>query len=245
MIVTTGTGLTSCLSTRLHDAHVYARYNGHWPQYIDSSAQFDIYKAHRHDRVDEVLLGKYSAPLLTPTDYDHGWQYGWYDQFDLPKLSRIAMDVCRPSDAVLRKAAEYRNAIGERTCILYRGNDKAKEIAPVTYDQVIKAAGEAGGEYFVQTDEQEFLKAFLDAYPNAGYTDEIPRIRRNFDGYVSPVKVKMREFVINFNAMLWAIGQARKVVMTTGNTGLWTAIYRGHTHNVWQMHGATNEYRKL
>ncbi len=243
MIVTTGTGLTSCLSVRLHDAHTFARYHGYWPTTIDSSKQFDIYKTNPSDRIDTLLLGEYRQPLLPPTGYDHGWQYGWYNEIDVQNLSRIALDVCRPSNNVLAKAAEYRNNIGDATCVIYRGNDKAKEIAPVDYSTAIEAASAIGGPFFVQTDEQEFLEAFLKSHPNTGYTDELPRIKRNNDRYVMPTD--RTTFALKFNAMLWALGQAKKLLVTTGNTGIWPVIYRGHTSNVWQLHGTHQTWKKL
>jgi hypothetical protein len=243
MIVTTGTGLTSCLSVRLHDAHTYARYHGYWPTEIDSSKQFDIYKVNPSDRIDTLLLGDYKQPKIKPTSYDHGWQYGWYDEIDLANLSRITMDVCRPSNNVLAQAAEYRNNIGDATCVIYRGNDKAKEIAPVDYSTAIEAASSIGGPFFVQTDEQEFLEAFLKAHPNTGYTDELPRIHKNHDKYVMPVN--RSTFALKFNAMLWALGQANKLLITTGNTGIWPVLYRGHTNRVWQLHGQHQTWKKI
>jgi hypothetical protein len=108
---------------------------------------------------------------------------------------------------------------------------------------VIEAASAIGGPYFVQTDEQEFLEAFLKSHPNTGYTDELPRIRRDHDRYVMPVN--RSTFAIKFNAMLWGLGQAKKLLITTGNTGIWPVLYRGHTSGVWQLHGQHQTWKKL
>lgn len=237
-------GLTSCLSVRLHEAAKYRREHGQWPTGIDSSAQFEAYRSEPGERIDLLLLGDYDQPEGR-TEYDHGWQYGWYDEVGIPQLSRIAMQVCRPSAAVLARASYFRTLIGEQTAVLYRGNDKAKEVPPTAYEQVFDAAEQARGPYMLQTDEQEFWDAFVAKFPDTIALPGLPRIKRNTDRYVMPSGPQRPEFALNFNAALYAIGQAPKVVCTTGNTAIWTMLYRGHTMNVWQLNGVHGTWRKL
>ena len=242
--VTHNAGLTSCLSVRLHEAAKYRREHGQWPSAIDSSAQFEAYRATPGERIDLLLLGDYDQPEGY-TEYDHGWQYGWYDQIGVPQLSRIAMQVCRPSAAVLARSSYFRTLIGSRTAVLYRGNDKAKEVPPMAYEQVFEAADQAGGPYILQTDEQDFWQAFTDRFPDTISLPGLPRIKRDTSRYVMPVGPQRPEFALNFNAALYAIGQADHIVCTTGNTAIWTMLYRGHTGNVWQLNGIEQTWRKL
>ena len=79
-------GLTSCLSVRLHEAAKHRRERGEWPDAIDSSAQFEACRALPGERFDSLLLGDYYKPEGY-TEYDHGWQYGWYDEVGIPQLS--------------------------------------------------------------------------------------------------------------------------------------------------------------
>ncbi len=244
LTVTHNAGLTSCLSVRLHEAAKYRREHGQWPTGIDSASQFEAYRATPGERIDLLLLGDYDQPEGY-TEYDHGWQYGWYDDIGIPQLSRIAMQVCRPSAAVLARSSHFRTIIGERTVVLYRGNDKAKEVPATSYEIAFDAAEQVGGPFLVQTDEQDFYDAFMAKYPDTIALPGLPRIKRNTDRYVMPTGPHRPEFALNFNAALYAIGQANKVICTTGNTALWAMLYRGHTQNVWQLHGFSQTFRKL
>lgn len=244
LTVSHNAGLTSCLSVRLHEAARFRREHGQWPDAIDSSGQFEAYRALPGERIDLLLLGDYDKPDGY-TEYDHGWQYGYYDEIGIPQLSRIAMQVCRPSTAVLARAMHFRQLIGERTAVLYRGNDKAKEVPPMSYDDVILAAQEAGGPYLLQTDEDNFYQYFTERFPDTIALPDLPRIKRDTSRYVMPSGPQRPEFALNFNAALYAIGQANKVVCTTGNTAIWSMLYRGHVRNVWQLHGHSQTWRKL
>ena len=52
-------------------------------------------------------------------------------------------------------------------------------------------------------------------------------------------------FCINFLAALRAIAQSPKLIMNTGNTGIWTMFFRGHTKDVWQASGQFHIWREL
>lgn len=246
--ITGGTGLTSCLSVRLDQVCKYRHANGHWPGAVDGSGQFDLYRSDRITDMDATLLAPYFPPPFGHMDpvFDHGHQYAWYDELPIGALEEVASYVCHPSASVKDRTMSIAIAMGGRTAVLYRGNDKAKEVAPVPYDMMIDAARQSGSDAFwVQTDEQEFLDAFRAAFPNTLAIDTLPRIQRNGDAYVLPTPRKRPAFAIEFLAALFAIAHAPQVITTTGNTGLWAMIYRGYTDGVWQAHGQHQQVRKL
>ena len=245
LIIEGGAGLTSCLSVRLHEAAKFHVEHGHFPARIDSSKQFYYYRGDNGDRIDYLLLGtlRPDAPFI---GFNHGWQMGWYDEINLPVVSSMALHLCQPSVHVLARAADMIRRMDGRTAILYRGNDKAREIPKTPYEAMAELAGQTGStRFFVQTDEEEFLRYFHARFPDTIAFDEIPRMKANPEKYVMPTQAKRPQFALNFNAVLFAIGQARQVVCTTGNTALWAMIYRGHTRQVWQYHGREQKGRAI
>jgi len=245
MVVQGGAGLTSCLSVRLHDAVKYHQKHGHFPTRIDSSRQFYCYRADEGDRMDLLLLGamRQEAPFV---NFDHGWQFGWYDEINIETVSSMALHLCQPSGHVLSRAADMIRRMDGRTAVLYRGNDKVKEIGKTPYEAMAELAEQSGStRFFVQTDEEDFLRFFHKRFPDTAAFDEIPRMMANEHKFVMPTQPNRPQFALNFNAVLFAMGQAPKLICTTGNTALWTMIYRGHTRGVWQYHGKEQKGRAL
>lgn len=246
MICTHNAGLTSCLSVRLAEAMSHRREHGHWPEEIDSRRQFEYYYDTDRRPIDHMLLAPYQPwPEAPDHQYGHDWQWRWYDEIQLWDLAHIALSVCPPSDLVKARAADFCGRIQGRAAILYRGNDKIKEIARTPYEQMLLMAHATGAKKFVvQTDEREFFEAFKEYFPDT-VTLGLPMIPRDDGRYVMPLPALRPSFAVDFNAALVAIAQCQHLVLNTGNTAIWTMIYRGSTKNVWQYHPHHNLWRKL
>jgi len=244
---TTGTGLCSCLTVRVHDAVEYYKQHGRYPEQIDSSGQFGIYKDYREHRIDKVLFDDYVYDAEQPyINFNHGWQYGWYNEVEIERLSKLALNLCPVSQAVGHKSYDMIQRMGSRTAVLYRGNDKVKEIPAAPYQAMIEMALATGDTSFVvQTDELEFYETFKNIFPDTIRFEEIGMMHRNYNSYYLPQKGNNTEFVVNFIAALRAIGHAEKFITITGNTGLWAMIFRGHFNNVWQFNGNFQTWKKL
>jgi len=242
-----GTGLTSCLSVRLHCVTNYINENNSFPSEIDSSSQFLLYSDIEGEDVSSKLLGEYNVPNIDYVkDYNHGWQYGFADEINIDVLSPYAMAVCPPSDAVLSKSNVYKNILQDRTAILYRGNDKSLEIARTPYTAMEEMAKHTGSERFlVQTDEEEFYQYFKERFPDTICYEDIPRINKNPDSYVMANTGQKVSFATNFMASLIAISSAPKLIINTGNTGHWATIFRGHVDGIYQWHGNRATWKKF
>lgn len=240
-----GGGVTSCLSVRLDQTIKYWKLHGHLPASINSSSQFQMYRDEAHQDVSELIMGKYRPVHDLPfLDYNHGWQYGFYDEVQIEKLSMIAAVVCPLSDEILDKSHELHNWVKGRTAVLFRGNDKAVEIDATPYNEMIKMAKASGSTSFVvQTDEQDFFDYFKSVYPDT-VAFELPRINRNFSSYAM-VDTNKPKFAADFLAALIALAKCDQLLLNTGNTGLWTCIFRKNINGVMQYHGQHKQWRKL
>ena len=94
-----GTGVTSCLSVRLHHVIKVMRENqGHYPEQIDSSGQFHAYRDEDDQNIADIILAPYKkerswsplAPGENALNYEHGWPAAGYDQMDVEKLALVA-----------------------------------------------------------------------------------------------------------------------------------------------------------
>lgn len=243
LIVTSGTGVTSCLSVRLDNIANYLLNNEIDSFTIDSSSQFKQYQDFDNQDVANLIfkpVTEYSKPDYEVVPFSHGWQYGFADELQLETLHKLANDYCELSNTIISKATDYSNILGNRTAILYRGNDKALEVQRTPYHSMQHMAELSGStQFLVQTDEEDFYDWFKERFPDTICFPDIPRIRKDPDGYVSPPQGQRVKFAMNFLAALVAISKAPKLIINTGNTGLWTLIFRGTPVGVYQYNGMT------
>ena len=246
IVTTGGGGVTSCLGLRLNGAVRFFEENKKFPDEIDSSQQFYFYRDEENQDISKLIFGEYAPDNNLYTSFETGWQFAIYDQIKLKELSALASNICPMSSLVGNKSYEFQNRLDGRTAVLYRGNDKCLDIPRSHYQGFVQMALDSESEKFiVQTDEDDFYDFFKERFPNTICFEELPRIKKDPDAYVMPEVGKRAEFCINFLAALRAIAQAPKLILNTGNTGLWTMFFRGHSENVWQMNGANQQWRKL
>lgn len=236
-------GLTSCLSVRLDEIAKYRINQGRYPDNVDSGSQFQRYVDHAGQNVAAMLL----EPVRSLANgryiqFHNQQQYAWYRELDLAALRQLAQHYCWPSQRVLDQANGFMRSMRGRTAVLYRGNDKIREIARAPYQQIFELAERSGAQQFwVQTDEADFFDAFRARFPDTERIAELPMIRRDDRACVLPQAGKAA-FAVTFLAALYAIAQAPQIICTTGNTALWPMIFRGHTRGVWQYSGEYGTY---
>jgi hypothetical protein len=248
MIITPkgGTGVTSEMSVRLHHVAAFHREHGRLPDAIDGSQQFWLYR----DRPDQNVSAELFSPVIQAevprTDYEHGWQMAWYDKVDLPVLHQMAHAACAPHRQVELYSHIYAAKAMGRAAVIYRGNDKAKEIAPTPYETMFEAARDThASKFIVQTDEQQFFDEFRKRFADTIRYENFAMIPSNYDRFVIERVGNRVEFARSFFAVLLALSQAPQLVVTTGNVGIWASIWRGNTDHLWQAHGDEKRWRRL
>lgn len=245
LIVKHGSGATSCLSVRLHDACHFFDKHKKWPYLIDSALQFDFFKLIPNQDLSELVFGHYVEPLESDyVNFDHGWQFGWYNELPIAELNVLASKVCKMSDRINARALKFIDQMQGRSGVLYRGNDKVTEVPLVSYDTMYEMGVESGSDkWFIQTDEIEFFEFWKSKFPDSLRIESIPMINKDSTKYVMPTD--RLSFLVDFIAALIALSKMDKLLITTGNTNLWTCIFRGNTHNVYQAWGGHEGYKLL
>lgn len=224
-------GLTSCLSVIIHEVVQYRHEHGAYPATLDASGSFTTCRDNSRQDLSAILLQPATQYLGDAITFDHGHQYASYRQLPLKDLHELARHYAWPSQRVGDHAFNLRQAIAGRTAVIYRGNDKVTERPRTPYSAAFAAARMAGGPYVVLTDELDFYEAFADTFGDTIAMPGATMIPRND----AKVVTGDSRFAVTFLASLYAASQAPKLVTTTGNTGLWPAIWRGHAHNIFQV----------
>lgn len=246
-----GSGLTSCLMVRLSDWHEYYHNHGAPPDEIDGSHQFSYYR----DKDDQDVSAEIFAAYIKKefrwmdglTEFYHDWQYKWYDEIPLHALHNTNECVNPFQDYIISRARQIRRDIGDRTVVMYRGNDKCYEILRTPYQNMIDMANDSYSKegYYVMTDENEFYDLFISNFNDTICNTNLPRIDCNPNKFYYPEQGKRVEFAMEFYATLLAMSSANKILMTTGNVGLTVAILRGTCLGIWQQHGNHKIWRRL
>ena len=236
LIVTHSAGITSCLSVRLHDVVQFRVDSGRWPISVDSTGQFSRYWARPDSPIDTRLLRPIppEEPDFAPPVFTHNDQFIDYDGLDA-KIFPVAHHYCFPSDEVKEVASEIAERMAGRTMVHYRGNDKGRERPRVSYDAMFAAAREAGGPYWLLTDELEFQTAFYKTFPDTDHLRYLPAIKRNDQGFVTGLPMDRPLFAVRFLAALFAARHSQRLVVTTGNTSLWIVLWRRDTEGLFQQ----------
>jgi len=235
LVVTHNAGVTSCLSVRLDRVVQFRRDAGRWPASVDSTAQFKSYWASPDRPVDVRLLRPVvgEVPDFALPVFTHHHQFLDYTHLD-PHIYPVALHYCHPSTEVEDISGEIAERMSGRTVVHYRGNDKVKERPRIPYESMFAAARKLGGPYWVITDEEEFRAEFYAKFPNSDHLPYLPTIKRNENASVKGLPHDRPLFAVRFLAALYASRHADRLIVTTGNTGLWTVLWRGHTDGVVQ-----------
>jgi hypothetical protein len=260
LVVLHNGGFFSCCTIRLREIIRHYNVCRVLPT-VDSSAQFKHYKT-----AEEQAAGVDLTPHFFTTgdetrafrhvEFSDDQREDQYSDFDAIHHEEVGFFVRRyftPSSEVLAEQAEIQRRYdidpASTIVVLYRGNDKRREMAVPDHDRMLRVAAKVAAAHprhrvLVQTDELEFCHAALDRLPNSFALPETVKIPRQDSAvqYVLPPEER-RPHAITFLAVLHLIAQCDQIVLNRGNVGLWACLYRGHTHGVRQVGAAPNRSR--
>jgi hypothetical protein len=239
-------GFFSCCSKRLEGIVWFFNKNKCLPDKVDSKEQFSFYKSTPSDDVTSLYFKKNNIDITYKhdVDFNNDMQFLDYKGLDFNGLKPFIEKYFSPSENVediisiyeKKYAIDYNN-----TCVVYyRGNDKRIETNIATYETFILKAREVKKQnptikFLVQSDETEFLEAFLMEFPESIFFEEIPSMNKKESFTV--VKLPLIERVehgANFFGAVIVLSKCKYIITHSGNCGLWCVIYRGNYENVYQ-----------
>ena len=246
-------GFFSCCTIRLLDIVAYYNEHGILPDEVDSTEQFLHYKGKPGDNLipfyfDESAEKNIDIDFFAPINIRFDCmaiQFDSYRNLDFKNTSKFVEKYFTPSNRVKESVenliSKYQLDFENLCSIFYRGNDKANEMKIPSYDQFINKAKEIKAanpeiKFLVQPDEEEFLNAFLNEFPDSIYFEETPMLKKQMSAVFFETPIEQRaEYGRNFFAAVLTLSMCKHVITHSGNGALWLALYRGNADNVHQI----------
>jgi hypothetical protein len=250
LVITHNAGFFSCSSIRLLEIIQYFNKNMELPEKVDSSKQFEWHKTTPTDddithvfftTTDENIEFR-SSINVSKSNYEvqfSDYQYLNYDQVT-PFINKYFSPSAQVENRVISLINKYSINIDSTCGVFYRGLDKARETTTADYHIYIDKCVLIKKEdptvrFFVQTDEREFLKAFLEVFPDSIFIQELPTLPKSDTVVTNHINCEDRiEFGINFLAATLILSKCKYLVTHTGNCGNWACFFRGNSDGVFQ-----------
>lgn len=252
-------GFFSCCYVRLDEILKYYNLHKKLPSKVDSTDQFKDYKPGDHSEnivpyffvEDQKYLDSidivFTKPLQISSSHEEP-QFSNYRllNFDdmkpfLKKYFSLSNDVKNCITFLDNKYSLSDINYNNICAIFFRGNDKSKETNQPSYEEMIQKAStilthNPNIKFLIQTDEREFLEAFLKCFPNNSfYFKEIPNTPKMYGSmqHILPPQYKIPCTQL-FVAAIHIIARCKYVIHTSGNCELWIALTRGHANGLYQ-----------
>jgi hypothetical protein len=240
--VTHNAGFFSCCAIRLKDIINFYKENSILP-IVDSSEQFNFYKNIEGDISNLFFENNNSDFNLTDMDYPE--QFQDYSLIDFENINLLIDKYFKPSDIINQISEDLIIKYGinpARTiAICFRGNDKQKETnLPSHQDMIEKLTGIKNKfpdySILVQSDEIEFYEEVIKKFPDIIFFQEIIKINKNNNlaiQYVVPPEHRLNQALL-FLAITLILSKCNKLIINSGNVGLFITLYRGNCNGVYQ-----------
>lgn len=245
-------GFFSCCTIKLAYIVLYVKFFLKFPDYVDSSQLFLLYKGEDKERditynyfenynnINEIINIK--TPI---NEIFENSQYNIYSLLDCNSISPVIKKYFSPSKSILKIIEDIEkkyNIDYNNICVLfYRGNDKNRETLICNYDEYLIYANKIldinpNILFLIQSDETEFIKFISERFPNNSFyfNDEI----RHISKCDSTVDIIMRDknsiFSKYYLAITIIMSRCKYIICGTGNCSFWIILYRGNSNNVYQ-----------
>ena len=139
---------------------------------------------------------------------------------------------------------KYQIDLDKTISVFYRGNDKHREVKIASYEEFLNQINIAYSKntdcrILIQTDVKDFLEYCLENFQYRDkifYFEELPFIEGNPNISVHHIipKNKRTQFGLYYLSSTYIISQSKIVLTHTGNSALWSVLYRGNGENVHQ-----------
>jgi hypothetical protein len=234
-------GFFSYCSVRLTEILQYTNANKALPIFVDSSAQFDLYRP-------EDVEGDVTYHFFISNDIDVSYtgsirqcydnQFKRYKEllFDqitpfISKYFSVTPEISQLANTLIRK---YKITPPNTIAVYYRGTDKGSETALGSFNEYkVKVQNVRTKEkVLLQTDSAGFLDYMADI--------DFLRIEENAVSYgetgihLQNTSTVNYEAIKYFLATILIMARCKSIICSSGNCSLWLMYYRGHAKNVWQ-----------
>jgi hypothetical protein len=252
--VTHNAGFFSCCTIRLMEIINFHNKNNKLP-IVDSSEQWYYYKDFEEIDITRKFFENKDLPhyvkpeILTSSDDEN--QFSDFSLINYSYVTNLLDTYFSPTKDIINfknfLIEKYGIDINKTISICYRGNDKSRETILPSYEEMLSKIVELKNKYpdhklLIQTDELEFLDFILNKYPNSIVIDETKKINKSNTAiqHIIP-KGERVENAQKFLSVMLLISETSKIILNSGNVGMWICLYRGNNNGVFQYLNPINK----
>jgi hypothetical protein len=250
LVVIHDAGFFSCSTIRLRNIINYYNESGVLPK-VDSSRQWNNYKDDpSYSDITNLLFKTKDTEInkqniIFSFDEEVEDQFSDYKKINYTDVNFFVDKYFSPSDNIEENIKffidKYNIDIDNTISIYYRGNNKGREIHLPPHQKMIDKLKEIKLEnpnhrILLQTDEVEFCEKVLSEYPDSIVIKELKQIN-NCDNDVHSVTPLGERFDLGKNLLsaIMLISRTSKIIVNTGNIGMWVCLFRGNSNNINQI----------
>jgi hypothetical protein len=239
-------GFFSCCAVRLCQIIKFFNKNNKLPSTVDSSGLWGKYKDRGDTDITNYFFADSSKIKQEVEEVDYcDEQFSNYDSIDINKIKKFIKKYFSPSEEVVVYQNfllnKYNINLNKTISVFYRAHDKIFETSVPGYQDMIGKIRELKEKnkdhrVLVQSADPEFCKLVSNEYEDTIVFEEIMK----FDGSIMqelgtlvPEGQRKNQALI-FLSIILIISNSSRVILNSGNIGLWIVFLRGSIHNVHQ-----------
>ena len=248
LIILHNSGFYSCCSIRLRK--IINWYNEYKKlPIVDSSKQWGMYKDKEEDislkffTPSDILDKEYTTYIDFSKDIIED-QFSSYSKINFNDVSFFIKKYYTPSKEVKTIEKElvnkYHIDTNKTIAVCYRGTDKKREVNIPSYQEMFDKIKTIQHKYpnhklLVQSDEQEFIDASKIEFPNLIHFQESRKVSSNHRAvqFYFPQGEKVHHAQV-FLAIMQILSKCDRVILNSGNVGMWICLFRNSTKGVSQ-----------
>jgi hypothetical protein len=241
-------GFFSCSSVALDKIIEFHNKRNFLPT-LDRKSQYSWYKDHLNQGVDNFFEEKkidiYLKPENLKEDSEMESQFSDYSLLNYEYLKKIINTYFYPCEQVREienyLIKKYQLNLSKTISVCFRGNDKRTETTLPTYIEILNKINQVkeinpDHTVLVQSDEYGFIEFIRENIKDFIEVKETKKISNRNTAVQFTVDIGER--LINaqiFLAVMQIISKSDKVIINSGNVGIWTCFYRGNANGVYQF----------
>ena len=246
-------GFFSCCSVKLTELVKFINQHAKFPDYVDGTEQFQIYKKDKADitydyfeHYDHITI---NSPICYPISYHWNRQFMDYSKLDYKNIIPLVKKYFSPSKQILNNVEaiknkyqiEYDNTIA----VYYRGTDKCSETIIADFDSFYNKIKVISNLYpnkkiIIQTDTAQFID-----YINAKNLKNIIIFNENSTSYsskgihIEKTPQENGQDMIKLFSIFLILSKCNYIICGSGNVSIWMMFYRENSKNVHQFLNGT------
>jgi len=216
---------------------------------VDRNNQYSWYKDNItqgvNDFFEEEQIDLNLKPENLKEDFEIESQFSDYSLLNFEYVKKIIDIYFSPSEKVKEienyLLNKYEIDLSKTISVCFRGNDKRTETTLPTYIEILNKINQVkktnpDHKLLVQSDDYEFIEFIKENIKDFIEIKETKKINNKDTAiqFTLPIGKRLINAQI-FLAVMQIISESHKIIINSGNIGIWTCFFRGNANGVYQF----------